>query len=418
MSTTSLQHHQRPNRPNIPTHHQQQNRKLMNAPPPVVPTPNKQHKKLKASKFNPNVIPNTPPIPMKPNTPRVKKERESLKAPAFLQNRVKKEPPYPFDNASDRSQIRSPDSSMYSGGVRASKKRKTDHDGSDRKRVKHTNGEKKKAKSSKQKHQKFDRSPFEKKLMQELRFRPLAKWSCDDVYHFLLRQFEDNPIVAEELKNMDGTQLPYHIGTMNPKIAEHGERLQYLVSSLTTLDHYKPFPSGYDIRRRWMKLCEERQQFIQGLKDNFPIEKSATDTMNHFIVNVLEKKMKQRVEKLVYTYSLQFTGGLPPTRVMMDNVKHVFRANWDVKIFCDFERLAEKAIKTYFLPETLTQYLTNLFGIIYAMELHIPKLKFFPVWDWHDGKDGSGENQSGFWLGIKAEDGEAILCKPTRVEES
>ena len=75
---------------------------------------------------------------------------------------------------------------------------------------------------------------------------------------------------------------------------------------------------------------------------------------------------EQRVEKLVYTYSLQFTGGLPPTKVMMENVKHVvtptqedsifmveFRANWDVKIFCDFQKLAEKAVDMYCLPQSL-----------------------------------------------------------------
>jgi len=309
-------------------------------------------------------------------------------------------------------------SKNYSG-VRSSKKRKVDHDSSERKRPKHSGSDKKRVKQNNKQQkggQKFDRSPFEKKLMQELRFRPLSRWSCDDVYHFLLRQFEDAPIVAEELKSLDGTQLPYHASIQNGKFNEdQRKRLQYLVSSLGTLDQYKPFPSGHDIKRRWMKLFENRNQFLQGLIDNFPIEKSATVTMNHFIVNVLEKKMKQRVEKLVYTYSLQFTGGLPPTRVMMENVKHVFRANWDVKIFCDFQKLAEKAVDMYCLPQSLKDYLADLYGIIYAMDLHIPKLKFFPAFDWYDGKDGSVDREP-CWLGIKTED-EGIICKPLRMEQ-
>merc|ERR1719499_2514316 len=174
-------------------------------------TPNEIHKKLtKATKFNPNVIPNTPPNPLKPR----KKEapRESLRVPAFVQNQMKKSPSLTYENL-ERPQVLPPEihSKNYSG-VRSSKKRKVDHDSSERKRPKHSGSDKKRVKQNNKQQkgsQKFDRSPFEKKLMQELRFRPLSRWSCDDVYHFLLRQFEDAPIVAEELKSLDGTQLPY-----------------------------------------------------------------------------------------------------------------------------------------------------------------------------------------------------------------
>jgi hypothetical protein len=76
--------------------------------------------------------------------------------------------------------------------------------------------------------------------------------------------------------------------------------------------------------------------------------------LSYFIVNILEKQMQRLIDQKIQDHANILTGGYPPTKQILKNIRQLFRANWDVPFFfLDRQKLAEEACQRYMIPETM-----------------------------------------------------------------